>query len=218
MMMTQMESERNNREDFLGKNGFIPMRARDSQGRLVFTKYYISPEGEIVCKTNDGDGYKRMGYSHTKDGVHDVQINVCGDHRRVPIHRLVAENFIPNPDPVGHPFVSHINGDLNDNRASNLHWISKTERADNIRGVIRSIKPMLEGPILQIRRNGDGTCHIVNRFSCKRDLPTNVDGSKKILCRDYVSACCKNFRYFRTYLGYIWVYEKDLKKLPYKIV
>jgi hypothetical protein len=45
--------------------------------------------------------------------------------KKVKIHRIVAEAFIPNPLKL--PEVNHINGDKSDNRACNLEWVTRRE-------------------------------------------------------------------------------------------
>jgi hypothetical protein len=43
------------------------------------------------------------------------------------IHRLVALHFVPNPDPINKTDVDHINFNIDDNRAVNLRWVTKSE-------------------------------------------------------------------------------------------
>lgn len=50
-------------------------------------------------------------------------------YKRKAIHRLVALAFIPNPS--NKPDIDHINAIKDDNRAVNLHWVTKTGNMNN---------------------------------------------------------------------------------------
>ena len=47
----------------------------------------------------------------------------------VPIHRLVAMAFLPNPD--NKPCIDHINTKRDDNRVENLRWVTYKENSNN---------------------------------------------------------------------------------------
>ena len=103
-----------------------------------FNGYMISSLGRVANKrTNrilasnpDGNGYYTVCISISK-----------GIRKTFKIHRLVALNFIPNPDNL--PEVNHIKGDLSDNKASSLEWIT---RSDNMKhAVATGLLPVLIG-------------------------------------------------------------------------
>lgn len=49
--------------------------------------------------------------------------------KRISVHRLVAEAFIPNPNNL--PQINHINEDKSDNRACNLEFVTPKQNANH---------------------------------------------------------------------------------------
>lgn len=86
--------------------------------------YEVNSAGEV---RNANTGRILTGSINNR-GYRTVHI----DHYQKPefIHRLVAETFIPNDDPVYKKDVNHIDGNKTNNNVSNLEWVS---RSDNVR-------------------------------------------------------------------------------------
>lgn len=93
-----------------------------------FPDYYITDSGLVYSrnpyKNRDGR-IKRIKTVQRKTGYINVGLNRNNKHFVLPLHRLVAMAFVPNPD--NKPEVNHINGVKHDNRADNLEWVTHSE-------------------------------------------------------------------------------------------
>jgi len=102
-------------KDVIGYEGIYKVSSlgrikRISKNHLCNLRY----QGEYYLKPLDnGKGYLRMKLSNN------------GFSKRVMLHRIIAEAFIPNP--LNKKVINHINNNKKDNRIENLEWCSQSE-------------------------------------------------------------------------------------------
>lgn len=148
--------------------------------------YMVSNFGRVkTLHTNDS-------YPHNKDGILQNNISsngycmvaLCkkGKVKRVLVHRLVAEAFIPNPK--GLPVINHKDENKLNNKVYNLEWVSQKQNLlhSNVLKKMKSaaIKKQ-QKPVLMYDRNGK----FVREFE-SATIAAQAIGSYQQL----VSLCC----------------------------
>lgn len=80
------------------------------------------------AKSNLRDG-RILKTSLDRKGYHRLRMTIKRQKYCFKLHRLVAQAFIPNPD--NKPQVNHIDGNKDNNAASNLEWVTNKENAQH---------------------------------------------------------------------------------------
>ncbi len=89
--------------------------------------YSINENGEV---RNDITNYIKKPTLNKHNGYYYLDFYQNGKKIKRPIHRLLAENFIPNPD--NKPTVDHIDANRKNNNISNLRWATYSEQNGRI--------------------------------------------------------------------------------------
>lgn len=91
-----------------------------------FENYAITKEGEVF-----NIKYERLlkGYSSITTGYIYLTLRKDGETVRLPLHRLLAIQFIPNPE--NKPMVNHKDGVKLNNSLDNLEWVTNQENVQH---------------------------------------------------------------------------------------
>lgn len=87
--------------------------------------YKVSSDGRIRRCDNDYEKVPRKN----RDGYLITDLYKDGERTRYRIHRLVAQEFIPNPE--NKPCVNHKDGNKHNNDISNLEWVTEKENCQH---------------------------------------------------------------------------------------
>ena len=95
--------------------------------------YKINKQGDIYsCHYR-----KNMTYLEKTDGYYYVDLTIDGKRHKCYIHRLIALQYIDNPDNL--PEVDHIDRNKKNNSIDNLRWCSRAVNRRNRPDIIENL-------------------------------------------------------------------------------
>jgi hypothetical protein len=92
--------------------------------------YIISNKGRIFRQLNNGI-FRELKWMKKPNGYYKVELYKKGKRKDLYIHRLVAEHFIPNDDPVNKDEVNHKKRNKKNNSVTNLIWVTRQENMEH---------------------------------------------------------------------------------------
>lgn len=165
--------------------------------------YQISNLGRVKSLER---GHKTLSKYIQKEKILSTRVGIRGycvvtlykhnKSKQIPIHRLIAKAFIPNPK--NKPCIDHINTIRTDNRIENLRWVSHKENSNN---VITLKKSKENCQIMWERGDFDNRNNLHYQKVAKLDLDGNIleifDSIKEAsvacgICAASISAICLN--------------------------
>jgi hypothetical protein len=166
--------------------------------------YLISNMGRIKSLPRNGT---RTGVEYllkpelNKFGYNRVVLSKNDKPKRYALHRLVAFHFIPNSN--NFPQINHINAIRNDNRASNLEWVTSSQNRKHALKIgsitsesLREMRINQMQAVIQYDKNEN----FIRRFRSISEASDSINRTPEAIGAALAGRS-------KTSGGYIWKYE-----------
>ena len=127
---------------------------------------------------------------------HDNYFSVSLNKNSYNVHRLIAIQFLPNPD--NKPLVNHKDGNKFNNHVDNLEWATNSENVNH--AIDTGLNP-INKPVNQYTLDGEYITTYKSLTDACRVLKLTKNGS----C--VISQCCKGV--YKSAHGFIWKFADD---------
>ena len=108
----------------------VPKFLREVKG---FSDYLVTEFGKVWSKKSNKF---LTDFPNNERGYRAVRLSKDGQATTTYVHRIVAKAYVPNPKDK--PQVNHIDGNVENNIASNLEWASNQENMRHMRRTVKS--------------------------------------------------------------------------------
>ena len=157
-------------------------------------KYYRTRQGRFLIPRLGKQGYLYVGLCKN------------GKVYTKKLHRLVAENFMPNP--YGYSVVNHRDEDRTNNDVNNLEWCTTTYNVTYGGAIGKRQGSLINSgwskSVCKYTKDGILLAKFVSISEAARSVLSTqtLDGARGAIC-----SCCRGKR--KSYCGFIWKYEED---------
>lgn len=152
-------------------------------------KYEVSSLGKVKSKFN-----KKLLSTRINNSYYCVTLKNKWQPKSLYIHKLVAQQFIINNDPMNKKIVDHINGNKLDNRKENLRWVTAKENMEYYNDLLE----INNTEILQLDKNNK----LIKKWKNIKEILENNNYVRRTL----LTGIKKN----KITYGHFWKFDKDI--------
>ena len=133
-----------------------------------------------------------------------VHIRHNGRNHYLFVHRLVAMAFIPNPD--NKPVINHLDENPSNNNVANLEWATQKENINWGISLSKRAYSQRKTHNPKAVYQFDKSLNLINVFYSCHEAARQTG-----FCRSGIGHSCNQDNKFKTYKGFIWRYEEDVR-------